>query len=299
LLKKLDIELSKKGDLVYHEGPVLSHFVDEQNRDYFMLWVDGDEKYNRWLLFYLNSSQLKSFFGKRKSLKQLITENEFGFVYLTDIDDKIKYQHIYKLAAEGIPKDYLPKENSKFDPDQYEKYSKELETKVETKLKETHEHLEIDYLLKKFSEDVFGKRNEIVHLISLKSYENTLNQLDEKLYMQALTIPIIINFFQKFSETKNEKIFYSTKIFLSYAKNDFEFFDFKIGFKNILSDLEIKSTRKKRKEIFEILVDRARETLKHYPDYKKIIYEWSSAYKGETESIQKLLEPIEEYGKKK
>jgi hypothetical protein len=41
--------LFKVSDLLYYEGPLLSHFRDSNDNHFFFYWVDVNEVYNRWL----------------------------------------------------------------------------------------------------------------------------------------------------------------------------------------------------------------------------------------------------------
>ena len=42
--------LNKVSDLIYFDGPFLSHFVSERGDNYLYYWVDTDDEYNRWLI---------------------------------------------------------------------------------------------------------------------------------------------------------------------------------------------------------------------------------------------------------
>lgn len=40
-------KLIKVADLIYHDGPLLSHYVSNKGENYLFYWVDVDNEYNR------------------------------------------------------------------------------------------------------------------------------------------------------------------------------------------------------------------------------------------------------------
>ena len=125
-IANLGLNLKKQGNLLYHEGPLLSHFinVDNTNEHYLYKWTDCDDLCNRWLIFRVSLESLKSFFDKKCSLLQLINENPF--VYFIDLDNDLNQNNLAICSINKIPADYLPSENSFFKEKQYEKYAIEL-----------------------------------------------------------------------------------------------------------------------------------------------------------------------------
>ena len=53
-----------KGDMIFHEGPLLSHLVNADNEEehYFYKSTDKDDEHNRWLVFKITTKDLVSFF---------------------------------------------------------------------------------------------------------------------------------------------------------------------------------------------------------------------------------------------
>ena len=129
-IEKLDFTPVKLGDLLYHEGPLLSHFVDknEQNRHFLYKWTECDDKFNRWLVFYVNESSLLDFLGKEKSLRELIFNN--SFVFFVDIDDDLDAQKIIISSTASIPSSYLPAHDAYFDEEQFENYALRLRKEI-------------------------------------------------------------------------------------------------------------------------------------------------------------------------
>lgn len=59
----LGIKSQLQGDLLYHEGPLLSHYInkDNPNEHYFYKWTDCDDVCNRWLIFRISVEKLHLF----------------------------------------------------------------------------------------------------------------------------------------------------------------------------------------------------------------------------------------------
>ena len=116
-IKNLPFKLTKKGDILVANGPVLSHFVSDDGNDYLMFWVDQDKESNRRLLFFVSRENLKRYFNTAISLKELVFFNQKDFVYFIDIDSNIEYKNIIRKAVKDFPMEYAPGENSFFNPD--------------------------------------------------------------------------------------------------------------------------------------------------------------------------------------
>ncbi len=127
----LDFNPRKMGDLIYYEGPLLSHFQDstKTNEHFFYRWVDNDDEANRWLIFKASNQDLIKFFNKQFSEFDLIAKN--NSVTFLDLDDNLNKIGIYMSAFENIPNDYLPSQKAFFEISRYEPYALELKKKLE------------------------------------------------------------------------------------------------------------------------------------------------------------------------
>ena len=114
------------GDLLNYEGPILSHFVSENNEDFLFFWVESDEKYNRWLVYKTNHDFLIQFFKQQITHQDLIRATVDGFVYLIDMDDDLDYKNIIITPIEELPTAYLPSIESYYDSENYEDYAAQL-----------------------------------------------------------------------------------------------------------------------------------------------------------------------------
>jgi hypothetical protein len=129
-IQKLDFLPVKQGDLLYHEGSLLSVFKDALSGNYyFYKWSDCDEKGHRWLTFKVSIKGLNDFFDKKVSLKELILEQPFS--YIIDLDIDINPSQITLVSVENIPHSYLPDSDSYFDEPDFEEYATIFQKQIE------------------------------------------------------------------------------------------------------------------------------------------------------------------------
>ena len=128
-INKLDFVPIKQGDLLYHEGPLLSVFKDALSDNYYLYkWSDCDEKAHRWLVFKVTIKGLKTFFDKQMSIRGLILEQPFS--YFLDLDDQLEAINIALVATANMPKNYLPEQDSYFDAQDFENYALVLQKEL-------------------------------------------------------------------------------------------------------------------------------------------------------------------------
>jgi len=145
-LTKLDFIPLKLGDFLYHEGSLLSHFIDELNPNiqYLYKWTDCDEVCNRWMIIKLSETLLLRFFCKEVSLRDIVFQSPY--VIFVDIDDYLVEKQIIIAPIENVYSGYLPSAQSFFDEEQYEKYAINLRDKIilnerDTKFEKVYEEL--------------------------------------------------------------------------------------------------------------------------------------------------------------
>ena len=105
--------LTKVADLIYFDGPLLSHFKNEYGDNYFYYWCDVNENFNRWLIFRVADKSLNGYLSGAISLRELIEKPSDGFVYLVDIDDDLEFHNLQMV--QDLSDDYLPEADSYFD----------------------------------------------------------------------------------------------------------------------------------------------------------------------------------------
>lgn len=129
LIKKRETTFSatKMGDLIYYEGPFLSHFKSE-DEDYFCDWLDNDDNVNRWGLFKITKDNLKKYFKKELTLNQLILLNDEIIIWEIGnlIDGKMNYTSKYIIDIEEFKKYYFDEtkeDKSHYNERHFEEYA--------------------------------------------------------------------------------------------------------------------------------------------------------------------------------
>lgn len=113
--KFLTNNLRKVADLIYFEGPFLSHYVSKSGDNYLSYWVDCDENNQRWLVFRVGINSLQDYVNKKKPLYELIKGVDDGFVYAVDISEDGSQSVPLMIFFADIPDEYLPTSDSYFD----------------------------------------------------------------------------------------------------------------------------------------------------------------------------------------
>jgi predicted flap endonuclease-1-like 5' DNA nuclease len=133
IISKLGFKPLKLGDFLFHEGPLVSHFVDSSNlkEHYLYKWCDSDALCNRWMIAKCSEDLLTDFLNNKITLRGIINAN--AFVYIMDLDDNLDEHNILIANTQDLPEAYLPTENSFFNEKQYEKYALQLKEALVTK----------------------------------------------------------------------------------------------------------------------------------------------------------------------
>lgn len=105
-------KLIKVADLIYFDGPLLSHYMNDKGENYLFHWADADDDYNRWIVLRTDILSIQQYLDKKVNLRSLIMEPNDGFVFSVDIDDELNYTNIKVVPVEAIPEEYLPTEDS-------------------------------------------------------------------------------------------------------------------------------------------------------------------------------------------
>src|SRR5689334_7304253 len=112
-------------DLLYYDGPVLTHFTDEDGDNILFYWVDYDEQFNRWIIFKPHPERLYKYLRRKISLKELIYDEGNNSLFIADIDDSSLYNNIRYTESKKLNPTYLPADNSFYSikvPDVYEPF---------------------------------------------------------------------------------------------------------------------------------------------------------------------------------
>lgn len=107
--------LQKCGDLIYCDGPLLSHYMSEHGDHYLTYWVDADEKYNRWIIIRTSLNEIRRYTDKQTTLYQVITNPADNILWVTDIDDNLQQHNTQILTPQEFPEDYLPEQSALYE----------------------------------------------------------------------------------------------------------------------------------------------------------------------------------------
>ena len=102
----------KIADLIYFEGPFLSHYVSSKGDDYLFYWVDRDDSDNRWLVLRVSLANLQKYIGKEITLRELIENPNDGYLYSVDVNGDIHYHDVKLVQPASLPEEYLPEADS-------------------------------------------------------------------------------------------------------------------------------------------------------------------------------------------
>lgn len=108
----------KIADLIYFEGPLLSHYVSSKGDDYLFYWVDRDDYDNRWLVLRVSLANLHKYISKEITLRELVENPNDGYLYAVDVNNDINYHDVKLVQPAALPDEYLPEAGSyyEFDP---------------------------------------------------------------------------------------------------------------------------------------------------------------------------------------
>lgn len=106
--------LKKISDLIYFEGPVLSHFRDDFGKDVLFYWVDYNHEVNRWIIFQITEIQLGEYLTQKKTLFSLFQNPFNNIFYSLEIGVTLEYKNVTQIFNGDLPIEYLPETDSKF-----------------------------------------------------------------------------------------------------------------------------------------------------------------------------------------
>lgn len=112
-------KFKKVADLIYFDGPLLSHYVTDNGDNYFFYWLDQDDTDNRWLFVRIDYDMIQRFFKKELTLRKVLSSPLDNIIYTVDIDNEGKHHNFQTHSIEDLPEDYLPAEDSyyEFEPE--------------------------------------------------------------------------------------------------------------------------------------------------------------------------------------
>lgn len=112
-------ELKKVYDLIYFDGPLLSHFKDAKDQNILYLWVDNNDELNRWLIFKVSDFSLYKYLKNIDSLRNLVLDQSEEFIFTADVDQDLEYSNINLFSKDeyNLLGDYIPEDGVMFSAD--------------------------------------------------------------------------------------------------------------------------------------------------------------------------------------
>jgi len=88
-IKKRNFDKFKKvADLIYFDGPLLSHYVTNKGDNYLFYWIDQDDTNNRWMFIRTDYDNIQKYTNKKQTLRNVLSSPLDDIVYTVDIDEE-------------------------------------------------------------------------------------------------------------------------------------------------------------------------------------------------------------------
>lgn len=100
-------------DLLYYEGPILTHVQSETGQNYFSYWVDVEDNLYRWVMFRVSNYNLKCYLAGKISLRELMLSTSNELVYIIDMQGD-NYVNVFCILPNRIPNQYLPEKELRY-----------------------------------------------------------------------------------------------------------------------------------------------------------------------------------------
>jgi predicted RNase H-like HicB family nuclease len=110
-------KLTKVSDLIYYEGPILTHFTSENGDNLLFHWIDYDENVNRWLVLQVTENELFDFIRNEQNLNGILANTLNSFVFIVDIASNSKFENIVFVLTKLLDSAYVPDNESYFNQD--------------------------------------------------------------------------------------------------------------------------------------------------------------------------------------
>ncbi len=215
-------DLTKVSDLLFYEGPILSHFRDNDGNNYLFHWVDYDSQFNRWIVFKITEEQLYNYLRSVTNLRDVLMEQSREFVTVVDIDKNLSYKNISLIELKDLNKTYIPDANSYFTLQPEAVYSDFL-SKFEVNDYVYHLRQDAIYFVLKPSDLKFG------HTLGIDEASSFLKNIKTS-YLNYIDFDFLRAFKEKyFSVDQLGKIVKTLKEELNFRIVDLGFSSFKVG----------------------------------------------------------------------
>jgi len=147
------------GDIMEFDGPILSHYVDQRQKNYLLYTLDyeGTTGFSIWLLFKISVTNLSDYLNLKVTLLELINISSNQIGYLVWCDKKGNHRKYKIINISHIPEKFLPTKESFFDKDFQTSYFDELKRNLSNSISKKKSFIKADWHLgaKSLQEDKF------------------------------------------------------------------------------------------------------------------------------------------------
>ncbi len=100
-------------DLIYFDGPLLSHFEHPNGDDYLYYWCDCDDTANRWMVLRVAEASILRLINHIATLDSVVPRGcRDDYVYIVDLASDGKPIQTILTPVPSIPSDYHPAEGT-------------------------------------------------------------------------------------------------------------------------------------------------------------------------------------------
>lgn len=92
-------------DVIYFEGPLLTHYVDSHARNYFFHWLDVDHDYNRWVVYEVSEGLAEQIIENFEIPSDPLTYTQSELIIL-DMNSESEIKHVYLYTKDNFPTEY-------------------------------------------------------------------------------------------------------------------------------------------------------------------------------------------------
>jgi len=101
-------------DLIWFDGPLVSHFTSPDNTAYVFYWsdLDSDKGIDRWIITPVNEYLIDRYIERHITLKELMLKTLNGIAFSAEIDKDDNYFDVYAFSIHTIDPAYLPEDDT-------------------------------------------------------------------------------------------------------------------------------------------------------------------------------------------
>jgi hypothetical protein len=107
-------KFEKIRDLIWFDGPLVSHFISPEDTDYVFYWsdLDKDKGIDKWIITPVNEHTIERYIERQVTLKDLMLGTLNGIAFSADVDKNHNYCEVYAFSIDTIDPSYLPEDDT-------------------------------------------------------------------------------------------------------------------------------------------------------------------------------------------